>query len=312
MANTISEFPVDPYGTQMASTLRPNNAVVGNTGTPAVNPYGVTQYGPNGVAYQGAPNQNELVSGQLNGLLESTSPYIQQARAQAGAQSASRGLLNSSIASGAGQNAAIAAALPIAQGNAQEYANTAAANQMAGNQQLGAQTAADAQMGAAGLSAGATISAAKMYSDATLQGQQLQYQEAGQQLGYNYAQMAQQGNQFTAQLAQNNQQFGATLNNQQNEFQQTQSQAIGQFQAGMSWNQYQLGAQLQATSQNGYAQEFSAIMMNPNMTATDRQSALQTAQQFYQGWSQQNAAIPAFTPPWISDPNYWTENWAHP
>lgn len=321
MANTIASDPTaDPsiapliQAQQYHSRLVANNTQ-GGSGSNVVtdpHPYGITQYGPNGVAYQGTPTQDELVSGQLHGLLESTSPYIQQARAQALAQSQSRGLLNSSIASGAGQNAAIAAALPIAQGNAQEFANTAAANQMASNQQLGAQTAAEAQMSAAMASAGATTAAAKMYSDATLKGQQLQYQIAGQQLGYNYAQMAQQNNQFTAQLAQNNQQFGATLNNQQNEFQQSQSTAIGQFQAGMSWNQYALGVQMQMQSQNAYAQQFAEIMGNPNMTPQDRQSALQTSQQFYSGWTQQNAMIPAFTPPWISDPGYWTNNWAHP
>jgi len=317
MANTIATEPTtgntNPYyrpHSLLSGNLPGQNGAPGNAPNPL--PNGVTQYGPNGVAYQGEPNQNELVSGQLHGLLESTSPYITQARAQAAAQSASRGLLNSSIAAGAGQNAAIAAALPIAQGNAQQYANTAAANQMASNQQLGAQTAADAQTTAAGLSAGATISAAKMYSDAQLQGQQLQYQIAGQQLGYNYAQLGQQNNQFTAQLAQNNQQFGATLNNQQNEFQQSQSLAIGQFQAGQSWNQYALGVQLQSQSQNAYAQQFAEIMGNPNMTPEQRQSALGTAQQFYSGWSQQNAMIPAFTPPWISDPGYWTNNWQHP
>jgi len=261
------------------------------------------------VAYQGAPNQNELVSGQLTGLLSGDSPYIQQARAQAAATAAGRGLLNSSIAAGAGQQAAIGAALPIAQGNAQEYANTAAANQMAANQQLGIDTGANAQVTAASIQAGATVDAATLYSDATKQGQQLQYQIAGQQLGYNYAQMAQQGTQFNAQLAQQNQQFGATLNNQQNEFQATQSLNIGQYQGNMMWNQYALGQTLQQSSQNAYGQVFSSIMMNPNMTAQDRQAALANANQFYSGMSQQNASLPAFVPPWVNNPNYWTSAW---
>jgi len=261
------------------------------------------------VAYQAQPTQQELVSGQLNGLLAGDSPYIQQARAQAAATAAGRGLLNSSIAAGAGQQAAIGAALPIAQGNAQEYANTAAANQMASNQQLGIQTGANAQVQAASIGAGATVDAATLYSDATKQGQQLQYQIAGQQLGYNYAQMQQQGSQFNSQLAQQNQQFGATLNNQQSEFQAGQSLAIGQYQGNMMWNQYALGQTLQQNSQNAYGQIFSSIMMNTNMTAQDRQAALSNANQFYSGMSQQNAALPAFVPPWVNDANYWTSDW---
>ena len=261
------------------------------------------------VAYQAAPTQQELVSGQLNGLLASDSPYITQARAQAAATAAGRGLLNSSIAAGAGQQAAIGAALPIAQGNAQEYANTAAANQMASNQQLGIQTGANAQVAAASLQAGATVDAATLYSDATKQGQQLQYQIAGQQLGYNYAQMQQQGSQFNAQLAQQNQQFGSTLNNQQSEFSQTQSMNLGMYQNNQMFQQYALGMNLQQNSQNAYGQAFAQMFANPNMTAADRQSGLATLNQFYTGMSQQNAALPAYVPPWVNDPNYWTSNW---
>lgn len=286
-------------------------------------PYGVTQYGPNGVAYQGAPTKDELVSGQLIGLLSSQNPYIQQARAQGTAAAAGRGLLNSSMAAGSAQNAATAAALPIAQGNAQEFANTAAANQMASNQQLGAQTAASAQVQSALAGAGATIGAASIRADVDREAQKLQYQLAGQQLGFNYAQLGQQGSQFNAQLgqqgaqfnaqlAQSNQQFGAQLNQQQTQFQQNLAANIGQYQANQMWQQYTLGTQLQQNSQNAYASMFSNIMMNPNMTAAERSSALTSAQQFYGGMAQQNAALPAFVPPWINDPNYWSNAWIHP
>lgn len=288
------------------------------------NPYGFnTQTGLNvnsQVAYQQSPDQNELVSGQLTGLLASDSPYIQQARAQAQAAAAGRGLLNSSMAAGSAQNAAIAAALPIAQGNAQEYANIAAANQMAANQQLGADTAANAQITSASLQGGATVDAARLYSDATKQGQLLQYQLGGQQLGFNYAQLgqqgsqfnaqlAQQGSQFNAQLAQSNQQFAANLNQQSTQFQQQLATNIGQYQGNMMWNQYALGQTLQQNAQNAYGQIFSSIMMNPNMTAQDRSAAITNAQTFYSGMAQQNASLPAFVPPWVNDPNYWTNAW---
>lgn len=67
----------------------------------------------------GTITPDELTSQQLNGLLASNSPYIQQARQSAINQANSRGLLNSSIAAGNSQAAAIQAGLPIAQSDAQ-------------------------------------------------------------------------------------------------------------------------------------------------------------------------------------------------
>ena len=59
------------------------------------------------------------VQGQMEGLLNSDNRFIQQARDRASLESASRGLRNSSIAVQAGEEAAIAAALPIAQADAE-------------------------------------------------------------------------------------------------------------------------------------------------------------------------------------------------
>ncbi len=61
------------------------------------------------------------VAGQLTSLLDSDSKYIQQARLAAAEQSQSRGLLNSSMAAGAGEAAAIREGLPIAQQDAKAY-----------------------------------------------------------------------------------------------------------------------------------------------------------------------------------------------
>lgn len=70
--------------------------------------------------------EDDSVTTKLNGLLASDSPYIAQAR-QAGVRDAGkRGLLNSSIAAGSAENAAIAAAAPIA---SQEASQTAQKNQ---------------------------------------------------------------------------------------------------------------------------------------------------------------------------------------
>lgn len=77
---------------------------------------------------------NELVENRLNNLISGNSEYIKLAEAKAKEQAAGRGLLNSSLAAGAGRGAAISAALPIAQQDASTYANQALTNQQATNQ----------------------------------------------------------------------------------------------------------------------------------------------------------------------------------
>ncbi len=82
------------------------------------------------------------VAGQLNSLLSSDSPYIKQAENKAKEQSASRGLLNSSIAAGAGRAAAYEAALPIAQQDAETYNKYGLQQQATENEQQKIQTEA--------------------------------------------------------------------------------------------------------------------------------------------------------------------------
>jgi len=63
-----------------------------------------------------------LVSNQITSLLDQDSPYIQQARLQGQRDAAGRGMLNSSMAAGASEAAAIKAAAPLAMQDAQTYA----------------------------------------------------------------------------------------------------------------------------------------------------------------------------------------------
>lgn len=67
------------------------------------------------------PTENALVSSQLTKLLKQDNPYTALARSKAAQYANSRGLLNSSMAAGAGERAAIESALPVAQGDAQAY-----------------------------------------------------------------------------------------------------------------------------------------------------------------------------------------------
>lgn len=79
-------------------------------------------------AYTRTPQQNELVSHQLTGLLASDSPYIQNARQSGIEQAASRGMLNSSLAAGNSQREAIAAGMPIAAADAGAFGTAASEN----------------------------------------------------------------------------------------------------------------------------------------------------------------------------------------
>jgi len=62
--------------------------------------------------------EEESVEGRMKGLLGSSSPYLEAARSRGKQVAAERGLLNTSIAAGASEAAAIESALPIAQQDA--------------------------------------------------------------------------------------------------------------------------------------------------------------------------------------------------
>ena len=78
----------------------------------------------------------ETVSGQLDALLAKGSPLIDRSRAGAMQTANKRGLINSSMAAGAGEAAAIDAAMPIATADAQTYTTAARDNQSVGNAAL--------------------------------------------------------------------------------------------------------------------------------------------------------------------------------
>lgn len=73
----------------------------------------------------------ETVAGQMETLLSKDSPYIRQAREDTARQANRRGMINSLMAQGAGQEAAIRAALPIAQQDAKSYLEQGMTNQAA-------------------------------------------------------------------------------------------------------------------------------------------------------------------------------------
>lgn len=111
------------------------NTVGGLITTPA---YSVaTQEGAQDQTMQAATRQvdpNELSQTQLANITASGSPLMQRAAALGNMTAQKRGLLNSSMAAGAAQNAVIEAAQPFALQDAQAYGKVLSANQEAQQQ----------------------------------------------------------------------------------------------------------------------------------------------------------------------------------
>lgn len=100
----------DPVQAQIATLEPPEDIDAANIG----------QYTPYD-AVMGSVNPESTVEGRLTGLLSQQSPYMQRARQAATEASNRRGLLNTSMAVGAAQGAAIDRALPIAQQDAAAF-----------------------------------------------------------------------------------------------------------------------------------------------------------------------------------------------
>lgn len=79
------------------------------------------------------PGTNETVQGQVKSIVDQNSPLMQQAATRADQQMNKRGLLNSSMAVGAGQAALYDAALPIASADAATHVAAARDNTQARN-----------------------------------------------------------------------------------------------------------------------------------------------------------------------------------
>ena len=133
---------VDQYGYQVGIDGEKNYDInVGMTGglMDTVNaiessPYANKGYGVReGSATNRGVGQEELSQYQLQQMLASNSPLMKQAAAQGLARGGSRGLMNSSLSTGAAQGAMIAGAQPFALQDANTYGKTASENMSATN-----------------------------------------------------------------------------------------------------------------------------------------------------------------------------------
>lgn len=157
--------------------------------TDETNPNAVAQINKDELAERKVDAEKETVAGQIRGLLAENSDYLQGFRDRA-ARAANRvGLLNSSMAVTAGEEAAVNAALPIASADAGVYGKAADYNVSAQNQatmfnadalnkmsaaqleavvrRYVADTSAAAQVTSASIHASATTAAAAMSAEAS-------------------------------------------------------------------------------------------------------------------------------------------------
>jgi hypothetical protein len=140
MVNTVE----NPFDTQQPNPINPG--IIGgqvqtmNTGTAPATDY--TKYNPlpnlQPQTYTAQTREvnapTETAAGQVDSILSKDSPLMQRARTLATQQMAQRGLVNSSMAQGAGVAAMIDRATPLAQQDAQTYSQRALANMEATNQ----------------------------------------------------------------------------------------------------------------------------------------------------------------------------------
>ena len=115
----------------------------------------------------------DTVQGQINSVIAKNSELMQRADARAQGQMNSRGILNSSMAVGAGQAAVMDAALPIATADAAAYARARENNTAARNaaMSLNAQSRTDVSKYNAGLTSGESIKTAELYTQVSLANQ---------------------------------------------------------------------------------------------------------------------------------------------
>lgn len=131
MTTPTAIAPVAPAATQVAKWY-PDTGLIGEASTyaPTTTPAtSISSYVPT----QWNVGNDQTVQGQVNGIIAENSPLMQQAETRAKQQMNERGLMNSSMAVGAGQAALYDAALPIAQQDASTHANAGQYNANATN-----------------------------------------------------------------------------------------------------------------------------------------------------------------------------------
>lgn len=227
--------------------------------------------------------QNQLTSQQLNDLIAGNSKYIQQARQQGLESAAARGLMTSSIAAGNATNAAINAALPIAQGDAARYGSVA-------DQNMGAQNTAS-QYNAGNTLSLNTNNAQFANQAAATNAAAKQQMEIENMQAANAAAAAKAAAQNAAS------QFNAASFNAQSAANQAAINQANEFNATSQNSAQQVNASLPIQREAQMTQVLSDIYSNPNLTAAQQQQAAANAKTVLQGLQQAtNATFAAGVP----------------
>ena len=262
-------------------------------------------------ARTGEVTDDMLVANQLARILGENSPYVQQARERARQLANSRGMLNGSLAAQSGEEAAIAAAMPIAQQDAGTHFTNQRDNLSYINQFGLADKNASLQ---SILQANDIGSRERMNSESTNAQVQIanmnraaQMSAAWMQLQAENARLAQQDRQFNADLtfrgneAELTRQFNARM--QQNDATNRIDLANLNINAQDRWNLMNLSQ----NSLTNFGTQYTAIMANTNMTAADRQNAINNLLSYYSAspyfpWRPNNSAYPPPPPPTPAPP----------
>ncbi len=205
----------------------------------------------NAAAASRTVGDNELVSSQLNKLLAGDSPYLQQARSKAMQTANGRGLVNSSMAAGWGESAAIDSALPIANADAGAYTAASRDNQAAQNS--------------------VSMANAQAANQAAQASANMQMQAQLQQIGNENAQrLSDRQNAQTEQARKEQNTFSAGQQDKQNAFQLDQ----------LRQNMNLAYDKMTLDQTNTYAQGYLSIV-NSNMLQADKNTALSAYSSIY-------------------------------
>lgn len=238
-------------------------------------------------------DKNQTVAGQLDGILASNSPLLQKAQSDALQAANGRGLLNSTMAAGAGTGALLDRALQIATPDAQVNANSAqynatAANTASARNQDAGNTAAQFTAGAQNTASLANAQAqnqagqfnANSQTQVSLANAQAQNQAASQSAGFLMeAAKANQNQAFQAAAMEYDAAFKASMANADAANKVQLQQLDGQIREGLMALEAQYKTQMQ-TSQSAstmYAQtmqEIGKIMNNPDLDGPAKQNLI--------------------------------------
>ncbi len=121
MATNPNTTPFALAPPDTTGTVNPTNAGLINSPAPTAATAATTTPTLQDPAVKWDVNPNQTVQGQVKDIIADNSPIMQQAETRALQKANARGLMNSSIAVGAGQSAVLDEALPMAQQDAAMY-----------------------------------------------------------------------------------------------------------------------------------------------------------------------------------------------